>query len=482
MELSDLVCQLRAQLARRDQEYAVLKAQYVAQKEQNAKLAEQVAMLLEKLGANSSNSNKPPSSDSPGSGSSTNKNREKRGRKGKKRGGQPGHKGTHRELLSPDQVDEFVDFFPPQCESCWTPLAQIEDAKASRFQVTEVPPIKPHVTEYRCHSVTCDCGHATRAGCDEVPTSAFGPRLTSLAGLLTGVYHVSRRKTVTLLSDMLGVRISLGAVSALEQRVSEAVIPAVDEIWEKIPDAPVKHADGTSWLEAGKTMSLWTIATAAVTVFRILQSGSKKNLQALFTKMCGILVSDRDSSLTFWAMENRQICWAHLLRKFISFSERDGPAGELGREFLDYTRLIFEYWHAHSAGQIDRRTYLEYMAPVREGFEDLLGRARDAGIKRLSGSCDNLWAHKDALWTFVDTRGVPPTNNHAERELRSFVLWRKRSFGAQSERGHLFAERIMTVAHTARKQDRDILSFLTSCCQARDLGLPTPSLFAAETS
>ncbi len=75
--------------------------------------------------------------------------------------------------------------------------------------------------------------------------------------------------------------------------------------------------------------------------------------------------------------------------------------------------------------------------------------------------------------------GVEPTNNHAERELRAFVLWRKRSFGTQSERGNRFAERLMTVAHTARKQGTNVLEFLTGSCVAQLDGGKAPSLFAA---
>ena len=100
-------------------------------------------------------------------------------------------------------------------------------------------------------------------------------------------------------------------------------------------------------------------------------------------------------------------------------------------------------------------------------------------MKHVSGSCADILTHRLALWTYVDQDGVEPTNNHAERELRAFVLWRKRSFGTQSERGNLFAERVMTVAHTARKQNKNVLEFLTACCTAARSGATPPSLFAA---
>ena len=67
-------------------------------------------------------------------------------------------------------------------------------------------------------------GHRTRAAHDPdlIPASPFGPGLASITALLTGVYHLSRRRAAKLLSDLLGVRISLGRDKAVEARVSEA--------------------------------------------------------------------------------------------------------------------------------------------------------------------------------------------------------------------------------------------------------------------
>jgi transposase len=464
------IAELEAALVTKDARIAQLEQQVGG-------LLDLVAELREQVGQNSSNSHKPPSSDPPGSSPGGKGKRKKKSHR--KRGGQRGHKGHHRQLVPESEVTAVVNFYPAQCQSCWQPLPQQADPRATRHQVTEVPPARPHTTEYRCHEVLCRCGYRTRGQLGpQVPASPFGPRLMSLIALLTGVYHLSRRKTVTLLSDMHGVRLSLGAVSAVEDRVSEAVEPAVQEAWSKVGNAPVKHTDGTGWLQAGVALSVWTIATVMVTVFKIVVDSSKATLEPLFGRLYGILVSDRATALNFWAMERRQVCWAHILRRFVSFSERDGPAGVLGRQLLDYTGLVFEYWHAYKGGTLPRETFVAWMRPVRQGLEEVLERAVAADIKRLSGSCKNLLEHRRALWTFVDHEGVEPTNNHAERELRAFVLWRKRSFGSQSERGNRFAERLMTVVHTARKQKCDVLGLLTACCEAARNGTPSPSLFA----
>jgi transposase len=477
----DRIAELERELARRDAELAAKDARIGELEKQVASLMKQVAELADRLGQNSRNSHRPPSSDSP-------RDREQRKGKGKskgkrKRGAQPGHEGSHRELLPPEKVNKFVDLYPPQCENCWKPLPKVPDPSPKRHQQTELPPIEPHTTEWRRHQVTCPCcRYKTRAAYDEneIPTSPFGPRLMAIMTLVTGVYHLSRRKAVELLSDLLGVQVSLGALSAVEARVSEAVKPAVDAAWEQVGQAKVKHTDGTSWYQAGLTMALWTIATTAATVFKIVADGSKETLKPLYGALSGILVSDRAKALNFWAMERRQICFAHLLRKFVAFSERDGPAVAFGEQLLDYTGIVFEYWRDYKAGKISRATFVAWMAPVRQQFDAVLAQAVAAGITGVSGACADILKHKLALWTFVETDGVEPTNNHAEREIRAFVLWRRRSFGTQSARGNVFAENLMTVAHTARKQNKNVLAVLVTCCRARSDKTAVPCLFDAD--
>lgn len=476
----DEVAQLRFELAAALTALAAANGRIAELEQANAELRQQIAKLLEEKGKNSSNSGKPPSSDSP----STRAQRRARNKNksGKKRGGQPGHPGSQRALVPTDKVDVVVPHFPAECENCWEELPQTPDPSPQRYQTTELPPVKPHTTEHQCHAVTCPrCSHRTSAASSfEIPP-AFGPRLMAVVALLTGVCHLSRRGAARLLSDLVGVKVSLGAVSTIERRVSEALKTVVDEVWQHVVDeATAKHTDGTTWYQAGTYCALWTIATIKATAFKILANAKKTTLAALFGgKHNGTLVSDRAAALMFWAMEHRQICWAHLLRKFIAFSEKSGRGGMIGKELLEYVGVMFEYWDDMKTDKITRAQFRELMAPVRKQFAAALERAVAANIKGVSGSCADILEHKAALWTFVDHDDVEPTNNHAERELRAFILWRRRSFGTQSDRGNRFAERLMTVAHTARKQNTNVLTFLTTCCTAARDGKKAPSLFAA---
>lgn len=437
-------------------------------------LVARVAELEARLGENSSNSGKPPSSDPP----SARNERSKPKSSGRARGGQPGHKGHQRELLGAEAVTSTVDHFPETCEACARKLPRRPCVDPVRSQILELPEVRPEVTEHRQHCVECACGHVTRAKLpSDLPPGMCGPRLTAVIGLVTGVYHLSRRTAVGLLGDLLGVRIALGSVSNAEERVSAALSGPVDEAVEAACDAPLKHVDATGWRQAGQSRTLWTIATALVTVFAVTLDGSRDHLREVLTKVRGILVSDRAPQFLFWAMQRRQICWAHLLRKFVAFSQDSRPeVARLGSRLLRFEQDLFRQWHRVRDGTLTRAAFRRDTRALRMCVEGLLQQGVELRLPRVSGSCADILVHRQALWTFIDRTDVEPTNNHGERELRAFVLWRKKCFGSQSDRGDRFAERVMTAVHTLRKQRRNVLEFLTEAVAASFQHLPPPSL------
>jgi transposase len=463
------VAERDAMIGSQAEQLAVQAEQLAVQAAQIAKLSEQVAELKELLGRNSRNSHLPPSSDGPGAGSRGGAPGKPHKKPGRKRGGQKGHRGSHRALLPPERVDEVIALFPGVCEGCADPLPEVQDPGAYRYQQLELRDHRPHLTEWRRHEGHCKrCGAFTRAPYDlkKIPGVAFGPCLTATVALLTGAYHLSRRKTQKLLHELFGISVSLGAISGMERRASEALKSAHEEALREVQHARVKHSDATTWTRSGKLMSLWVVATVAATVYQIFGDGRSGTVRPMFGPRTGILVSDRATVFNFWSMKLRQVCHAHLLRKFVAFSEREGTAGELGRALLECTALIFEYWHGYKDGLLTRQELQFWMTPVQRTFEQLLERGEKSDVKGVSGSCADILAHREALWTFVTQEGVEPTNNHGELELRDFVLWRKRSFGTQSERGERFAERVMTVVRTARKQGKAVLDFMCRSIKA----------------
>jgi transposase len=113
---------------------------------------------------------------------------------------------------------------------------------------------------------------------------------------------------------------------------------------------------------------------------------------------------------------------------------------------------------------------------LREDVLAVLEQGRACGCVKTAATCRELLAVEEALWTFVRVEGVEPTNNHIERMLRLAVLWRKKSFGSQSEAGCRFVERLLTVVQTRRLQGRPVLDYLHEALVAHRAGLPAPRL------
>ena len=85
---------------------------------------------------------------------------------------------------------------------------------------------------------------------------------------------------------------------------------------------------------------------------------------------------------------------------------------------------------------------------------------------RYQNRCKLLLKHDDMCWVFLKNEGVPLTNNEAERSLRSYVLWRKGSYGVWSHRGELFRQRILTIVETCRKQKLNPLNWIRDILEA----------------
>lgn len=207
--------------------------------------------------------------------------------------------------------------------------------------------------------------------------------------------------------------------------------------------------------------------------------------QLLGDTFSGIVNSDRFSAYNWLELKERQICWAHLKRDFTRLAERPGVSGELGRALLAQQKLLFEYWYRVRDGTLSRSELITVVAPIQQQMRSLLyqGAGYDIAAQEKTPSREN-GAHLPAiaqsrsavLWTFVTTEGVEPTNNAAERALRPAVLWRKNSFGSQSETGSLFVSRMLTVMTTLRAQNRPVLDYLVDACRATRQGQPAPSL------
>jgi transposase len=438
-----------------------------------ARMIEQrLARLEERVNQTSRNSSTPPSSDPPTLARPT------RSPSGRKTGGQPGHQGHGRELKPLEQVDRIVDAKPVACEQCRSLLLG-EDPQPVRHQVTELPVITSVVTEYRCHTLAClVCGAQTQAPWpQDMPLGSFGPRLQATAGFLTGRMGASHREVQEVLATVFQVGVSVGSIASLEQAVSEALAAPVAEAARYVQEHHVRNADETGWREKAKRVWLWISRTPLVTVFRILASrGTVEAKEVLGENFPGVAGTDRYGAYNWIDPRQRQLCWAHLKREFVAWSERGGETARLGQALLAEEARLFALWYRVRDGTLSWADFQVAVLPLMERVGTLLREGAAGAPTPTQRTCRNILKREAALWTFVWEADVEPTNNSAERPLRRAVLWRRRSFGTQSVTGSQFVERILTAVTTLRQQQRDVLDYLTAVCQAALCGEKPPSL------
>jgi len=461
-------------------------------KESEQKLADKESQnqeLLEKINRTSNNSSSPPSTDPPGS-----KKPEKKKKSGKKRGGQPGHKRHSRFLYESEECEAVLNHHPETCSCCGEQLSG-EDAHPYRHQIVEIPPIKPIVVEHRLHQLVCDnCGTSTRATLPaDVNPTGYGVRLVALVAVLSGLYRHSQRMVQNALADVFGITMSLGMVNKLRLEASSALEIVVEEAKAYVQNSRVVGADETSFAQGNvdgcnekKSQAwLWVAVTPLVAFFQITLSRCTETAKSLLGEsFSGILNSDRYASYNWVNLEQRQLCWAHLKREFVKISERTGISKEIGETLLKLEEELFKLWYQVRDGTLKRCEFQLQAQSIRNSIKSCLEEAAnyEVGYKEKTPfaqtvrTCRKILKVEPALWLFVDVEGVEPTNNAAERAIRPAVIWRRTSFGSQTQAGSNFVARMLTVVTSLKFQRRNVLEFMALAVDAQRHGTPAPSL------
>ena len=219
----------------------------------------------------------------------------------------------------------------------------------------------------------------------------------------------------------------------------------------------------------GVPLCIWACVpmTPLVTIFRLLKTRGAAGAKELLGEVVwGIIGTDHYAGYHWLEPRQRQLCWAHLKREFVAWSERAGETARIGLALLAVEKQLFVLWYRVRDGTLAWADFQVAMLPLMARVNTLLQEGVANADAKAQGTCRNLLKREAALWTFVWEPGVEPTNNSAERPLRRAVLWRRRSFGTQSEAGSQFVERILPTVTTLRQQHRDVLDYLTTACAA----------------
>lgn len=460
-----------------------------AQQRKITHLTHQLRLAEEKLRTSSHNSSKPPSSDPP-----SKPKRTVRPETGKRRGGQYGRPFHARKLMPVEEVSSVSDHRPERCARCNVHLNG-DDPTPLRHQIVEIPASHPQVFEHRLHSLRCKCGHVTRACLPEAITAnGFGPGVEGTVATLASACRLSHRMIVSVMLDLFGVRMGLGSVARILRRASGAVEKPVEEArayvrWYE----GSKHVDETGWYQRGadgtneddKQAWLWVTATEAVTFFEVALSRSQEVAKRMLGEVpVGTVITDRYKGYRFIDLEQRQVCWAHLYRDYVKMSERSGEAGTLGRQLKKLAEKLFRLWGQYREGKLGQNVWESEAFGIRWRMRGLLERGAGVSTREhersertlTKNTCKEMLEVEPAMWLFLQKPEVEITNNEAERALRHAVMWRRVSFGSQSEGGAEMVGRMLTVVMTLKRRGESVHKYLVEACRAAHEGRAGPSL------
>jgi len=470
--------ELRRKVAEREKEVVEREKQIADAEKQIADLERQLALRKQ----NSTNSSKPPSSDGL-AGEPRPRGRKRKSRR--KPGAQPGHAGHHRQLVPTAEVSAIEELLPSHCRHCDARLPQNPNnltvqGQPRRHQVTEIPPIQPHITEYQIPNVVCShCRKTTHAPLPDEIAGHFGPQLAALIAYLTVNCRMPRRVVEALLAQVLGIQISLGSTQKCWEEASQAVAAPCQQLERQLRDEPVLNADETGWRTNGDKRFLWVFVAARYVVYTVAATrGSEVLIRLLGAVFQGILCSDRFSAYLKYHKGKAQFCWAHLKRNLLGMVEftKSSAVERFCRDALAQHARLFRLWHKFRGGQIDRSQLIVRSIPIQKRIVELAERHLDSQHREVCNLATALFQYNDRLFAFLEEEGVEPTNNSAERALRTGVQWRKICFGNRSAAGELATARLLTVAETCDLRRLNTLAYLTAAIAAHRRRQPVTSL------
>jgi transposase len=441
-----------------------------------ARQDERISQLERRLNRSSRNSSAPPSSDPPAGAPKRGE-----GPSGRGHGGQPGHEGHGRDLLPACAVDEVVEHWPVRC-GCGHVFCEQEHDPVGEpvlHQIEELPELTVRVIEHRAQRLCCpSCGNTPCARLPrEVSLSCFGPRLQAALVALSVRNRVSRRDVVELGEELFGARLSTGSVDAILTRASDALGEPYEDLLERVLAAGALNADETGWRTSGERRALWGLFTSRHAFFQVAHDRHEDHAKALLKGTHAVVTSDRWWAYRSLPIGRRQLCWSHLKRDFASHAEGLAAEKEFGEHGLELSQKVFQTWKAFQDTN-DRRELKRTITQLQREYKPVIAgyAAKRARNKRCRGMARNLLKAWPALWSFAKHDGVQPTNNHAERALRSAVIYRKLSLGTQSRGGERRIERLLSAHTTCRLQHRSLHDYLTELLTAHARGDPIPLL------
>jgi transposase len=460
---------LREVIEAKDTEVVVLRAHLEAYQAQLGELRAEVEALRARLRQNPRNSSKPPSAE----GLAKPAPRSQRGKSGRKPGRPKGQPGATLEMT--DHPDEVVTHEPGRCAGCGAGLSGSQVTRAERRQVIDLPEeIRALVTEHRLVSRRCGCGAVTVATAPagvRAPVQ-YGPRLSAAAAYLWHGQFLSRGRTCEAVSELFGVTVSPGAVTAMVTRIAGAVSGCLEAIRQTLAAADVAHFDETGFRVAGR---LAWVHSASSGRFALITVHTRQGRQAMdaagvLPEFAGIALHDCWAPYDGYDQVTHALCNAHALRELQAVTDA-APAGQWcwAGQAADALRDLKRLADASLAidGTFEHADQAK-MAAARHRYRSalLIGKSRTAAragplMRKHHALARRLLTREDDYLRFTSDPLAPFDNNAAEREVRMGKLRIKVSGCMRSMAGAGAFCAIRSYLSTAAKHGTGKLDALT---------------------
>jgi len=476
--------ELEGRNAELEAENAVLRARVGELNEQVALLVGRLADLEKRLGRDSSNSSKPPSSDagSAKSARSENANRKARRALGRSQGKQPGTPGqTLCQVADPDEV---VVHHPSRCRACDQVLDDAEVVKVTARQVFDVADPTVTVVEHRTERRLCGCGCETTASFPATVTApaCYGPSIKAHAIYLLCAQHLPRQRCAQTLSDLFGVQVSTGTLDNWIREATEALAVFMAVVAVKLRAEPVVHADETSVRSQRSALWVHVCSTALLTWLHVGRRDRATVEQGPLGAATGTIVHDR-LAMYFNYGTGHVLCNAHILRSLNELLANPKHQ-DWAKGFIEL--IIDTKQHVDQARDEDKTALSSYrQRKIRRRWDDLCTQAAQAtpdppkGIYLYGTNKDArnlaraLTEHRDLFLAYTGDFALPFDNNLAERDLRMIKLQAKISGEFRSPTGAARFATIRSYISTNRKQAQPIHQHLRQLYTPTGAWLPT---------
>lgn len=446
--------------------YEDLLVMLVELRERVERLEAENAELRRRLGSNSSNSSRPPSSD----GLAKPRPKAGKGSSGRRRGKQPGASGSTLELVAdPDQV---VEHRPRRCvnPACGAGLDGGREYGRQRRQVVELPEPRPVVIEHRLVAVECvGCGRVTEPAVPDGVSGRvqYGTNVKAAAVYARAAQFLPYGRVAALMGDLLGVRVSVGFVHQVVAEAARRLGPFTSHLAVLLRTEQVLHADETPARLGGGFKYVHVACTPALTLMHV-GGRSKADIDAgqVLPAFTGTLVRDGYAAYQHLTDAEHAWCGAHLIRDLRGVHEPD-PAGQEWAEVMAGTLLMAKQVTEHAVAAGRTALSADEISHIRACYAGALayGRQqnppdRDGKLSRAGTLVERFATHRDMILRFTVDLAVPFTNNQAERDLRPVKLQQKISATWRTLQGLADFATLRSYLSTATKHGEDALDVL----------------------